>query len=144
MQTTQGAIRGSLWVRKPSVVDEDRTTLVRVASGEESALEDIYARFGPSLFGHLLTLTPDRQLAEEILQDTLLVAVWRSASTYGWLRVADAGESGGGGGLSRAQLGRYEALVLPCPTNRNPTTTAIFPLSVLNRREVLSKTIHAF
>ena len=82
MQTTQGAIRGSLWVRKPSVVDEDRTTLVRVASGEESALEDIYARFGPALFGYLLTLTPDRQLAEEILQDTL-VAVWRSARTYG-------------------------------------------------------------
>ena len=126
MQTTQGAIRGSLWVRKPSVVDEDRTTLVRVASGEESALEDIYASFGPALFGYLLTLTPDRQLAEEILQDTL-VAVWRSASTYGGPRVADAGESGGGGGLTLAQLGRYEALVLPCPTNRNPTTTAIFP-----------------
>lgn len=62
-------------------VDDDRLLLRRVAAGEEKALAEIHDRFGRSLFGYLLTLTRDRQLAEEILQDTL-VAVWRGAGSY--------------------------------------------------------------
>ena len=60
---------------------EDRSVLAGVASGDKGALEDLYARFGRPLFGYLLTLTPDRGLAEEILQDTL-VAVWQNAGAY--------------------------------------------------------------
>ncbi len=60
---------------------EDHRLLERVASGERRALEEIYTRHGRELFRYLHTLTPDRQVAEEILQDTL-VAVWRGAGTY--------------------------------------------------------------
>ena len=62
-------------------VDGDGLLLRRVASGDERALAELYDRFGRSLFGYLLSLAPDRQLAEEILQDTL-VAVWRGAGSY--------------------------------------------------------------
>ena len=62
-------------------VDRDRLVLERVAAGERAALEEVYARFGGALFRYLLTLAPDRRVAEEILQDTL-VAVWRGAGTY--------------------------------------------------------------
>lgn len=44
-------------------------------------MSELYDRFGRPLFGYLLTLSQDRQLAEEILQDTL-VAVWRGAGSY--------------------------------------------------------------
>lgn len=66
---------------RPSV-DEDRRTIARVVSGDRAALEQVYSRFGGTLFRYLVTLTSDRQIAEEVLQDTL-VAVWRSAATYG-------------------------------------------------------------
>ena len=62
-------------------VDGDRLVLERVAAGERAALEEVYARFGGSLFRYLSTLASDRRVAEEILQDTL-VAVWRGAGTY--------------------------------------------------------------
>lgn len=53
----------------------------RVGAGERAALEEVYARFGGELFRYVLTLSRDRQTAEEILQDTL-VAVWRGADTF--------------------------------------------------------------
>ncbi len=65
--------------RRPA--EDDRLLLRRVASGDQNALAELYDRFGRTLFGYLLTLAPDRRLAEEILQDTL-VAVWRGAGSY--------------------------------------------------------------
>lgn len=60
---------------------EDLELMRRIASGEHRALEELYARHQLALFGYLLGLSPDRETAEEILQDTLL-AVWRSAGSY--------------------------------------------------------------
>lgn len=80
MRTAHGTVGGEIWVRERPP-DEDGLLLRRVASGDERALEEIYARFGRSLFGYLLKLAPDRRLAEEVLQDTL-VAVWRGAGSY--------------------------------------------------------------
>ncbi len=79
-ETSYGAVWGNLSLRhRPA--DGDVEIIARVAVGDEDALEKVYARFGNSLFRYLLTLTSDRRLAEEILQDTL-VAVWRGANTY--------------------------------------------------------------
>lgn len=75
----QGAGRGIIRVNR--YPDDARKVVSRVASGDRRALEEIYARHGRELFRYLLTLTPDRHLAEEILQDAL-VAVWRSANSY--------------------------------------------------------------
>ena len=66
---------------KRPATDEDRSVLAGVASGDRRALEELYACFGRLLFGYLLTLTLDRGLAEEILQDTLVV-VWQNAGAY--------------------------------------------------------------
>jgi RNA polymerase sigma-70 factor (ECF subfamily) len=59
----------------------DGPLIERVASGDRRALGEVYARFGEALFGYLLAITKDRQLAEELLQDTL-VAVWQNAGTF--------------------------------------------------------------
>lgn len=63
------------------VADEELLIIERIASGEKEALEEIYERFGQALFRYILRLVGDRQLAEEVLQDTL-VAVWRGASRF--------------------------------------------------------------
>lgn len=72
-------------------VDPDRSIVARMAGGDAEALGELYGRYRRPLFSYLLLLTPDRGLAEEILQDTL-VAVWRGAGRFegrasvrGWL-----------------------------------------------------------
>ncbi len=76
----QGAAQEIVSVSDHSA-DPDRLALARLARGDTSALEDIYSRFGRTLFRYLLTLVPDQQVAEELLQDTL-VAAWRSAGSF--------------------------------------------------------------
>lgn len=65
--------------KRPS--DADLLTIERIAAGDKRALEEIYSRFGKMLFRYILTLVVDRQLAEEVLQDTL-VAVWKGAHRF--------------------------------------------------------------
>ncbi|MET7401134.1 sigma-70 family RNA polymerase sigma factor [Dactylosporangium sp. NPDC005572] len=62
--------------------ETDAELLARVAGGDGDALVGLYERHARRLLGYLLRLAGDRMTAEEILQDTLL-AVWRSAGTYG-------------------------------------------------------------
>lgn len=62
-------------------VDDDREVVKRIACGDRQALSELYTRYQRPLFNYLLQLTPDRGLAEELLQDTL-VATWRSAGSY--------------------------------------------------------------
>jgi RNA polymerase sigma factor (sigma-70 family) len=61
---------------------DDAELVRRVAQGERSALEALYARHQLALFRYLLHFTADRGVAEELLQDTL-VAVWKSAGSFG-------------------------------------------------------------
>lgn len=61
--------------------DEDARLLALVAAGERTALTALYERWRRPLFAFLLTQTPDRAVAEEILQDTL-VAVWQGAGCF--------------------------------------------------------------
>ena len=59
----------------------DADLLARIAGGNRTALADLYQRHQRPLFRYLCQLTPDRGLAEEILQDTL-VAAWRGAGGF--------------------------------------------------------------
>lgn len=59
-----------------------RRLLAQVGAGDREALAQLYTRYRQSLFQYLTQLTPDYGLAEELLQDTL-VAVWRSAGSFG-------------------------------------------------------------
>jgi RNA polymerase sigma factor (sigma-70 family) len=61
--------------------DDDLQTIRRIAAGDREALTELYLRYRQPIFRYLLQLTPDRGLAEELLQDTL-VAVWRSAQGF--------------------------------------------------------------
>lgn len=61
--------------------ERDGELLQRIAGGDRQALADLYAAHRLPLFHYLLHLTPDRGIAEELLQDTL-VAVWRNAAGY--------------------------------------------------------------
>ncbi|HUX88529.1 MAG TPA: RNA polymerase sigma factor [Chloroflexota bacterium] len=61
--------------------DDGRRILERVAARDRDALNELYARYQAVLFRYLYQLAGQRELAEEILQDTL-VAVWKSASQF--------------------------------------------------------------
>ena len=59
----------------------DETLLKRIAAGEPPAMQDLHAAYADRLFRYALLRTRDRQLAEDVVQETML-AVWRSASAY--------------------------------------------------------------
>jgi RNA polymerase sigma-70 factor, ECF subfamily len=74
-----------------ALLAEDSNVVARMAQGDRQALAELHARYGRSLFGYLCVLTDDPELAEELLQDTLLAA-WTGAggyagqaSVFGWL-----------------------------------------------------------
>jgi RNA polymerase sigma-70 factor (ECF subfamily) len=71
---------GNRWERERNG-DAGREIVARIAAGERQALDTLYQRYAQPLFGYLLTLTSDRGLAEEILQDTF-VAAWRAAERF--------------------------------------------------------------
>jgi RNA polymerase sigma-70 factor (ECF subfamily) len=64
-------------------VEADHWTLLitEIAQGNRHALAELYAAIQRPLFLYLCQMTPDRGLAEEILQDTL-IAVWKGASSF--------------------------------------------------------------
>jgi RNA polymerase sigma factor (sigma-70 family) len=72
--------REATWV-SGHPADEGQRVLNRIARGDRAALADLYDVHQMALLRYLLSLTDDRGLAEEILQDTL-VAVWKSAGTF--------------------------------------------------------------
>lgn len=55
--------------------------MARLAAGDLRALEELYDRHAPVVFGMLSHLIPDRRDREELLQETFL-AVWRHAGAY--------------------------------------------------------------
>jgi RNA polymerase sigma-70 factor (ECF subfamily) len=55
--------------------------LVRVAKGDRDALRDVYSATSAKLFGVCLRILPDRQEAEDVLQEAYLT-VWRKAGTF--------------------------------------------------------------
>jgi RNA polymerase sigma factor (sigma-70 family) len=67
-------------------VDADESLLGRVRSGDRDGLETLYRRHGPSLIALLTRILDDRQMAEEVIQDTFL-AVWNGAAFDGRSRV---------------------------------------------------------
>ncbi len=77
----------------PAAVDGDRHLLGRAAAGDSRAFEVLVERHADRVFGLALRLVGDRQVAEEVTQDTFLrlsrslgrLCVERTIA--GWLRV---------------------------------------------------------
>src|SRR5215211_6253200 len=62
--------------------EADDATLVReVAAGSESALGHLYDRYVDAVFAAASRLTGDRQVAEEVVQETFL-ALWNRAELF--------------------------------------------------------------
>jgi len=70
-----------LRVGPPNTDEADISLLRRIAAGDREALSELYEQYQRALFRYLCQLIPERGLAEEVLQDTL-VAVWRSAGSF--------------------------------------------------------------
>lgn len=58
-----------------------RNALERIASGDESALEELYRAYGQAVFAFIATRMSDRDAAEEVAADTWL-GCWRSARSF--------------------------------------------------------------
>lgn len=61
--------------------DPDRTCMSRMAAGDTRALEELYDRHAPMLYGLVLRIVGRVSDAEEVLQDAWLQA-WRRAGTW--------------------------------------------------------------
>ena len=71
--------------RAPAKSDDARErlvdALVRVARGDRAALGDVYSATSAKLFGVCLRILPDREEAEDVLQEAYLT-VWRKAAAF--------------------------------------------------------------
>ena len=64
-----------------SDLDFDRTCMSRMAAGDTRALEELYDRHAPMLYGLVLRIVGKVADAEEVLQDSWVQA-WRRADTW--------------------------------------------------------------
>lgn len=62
--------------------EQARGLVERMAAGDRAALAELYGGEAPALLAYLRLFTSDRDLAEEIVQDTFLAA-WRAAADFG-------------------------------------------------------------
>jgi len=59
----------------------DRTTLARVASGDQRAFSELYDRLSRPLYSLILRMLGDADEAQDVLQDAFL-QIWRRAAKY--------------------------------------------------------------
>lgn len=59
----------------------DRLLLKKVAYGDRDAINELYERYFPRIFGFLYRLSHNYSLAEEVVNDTMLI-VWQSADKF--------------------------------------------------------------
>lgn len=64
-----------------SATERTQRLVARMAAGDRAALAELYAIEGGALFAYLRHLTDDRELAEEVVHDTLLAA-WHGAADF--------------------------------------------------------------
>lgn len=65
----------------PADQAQDVDLVQRIAGRDESALRELYAAYGQRLYAYALRLTDDPALAEDVVQDALVV-VWNLAGSY--------------------------------------------------------------
>ena len=84
LQSSEEAVVGR--PDRPVASDEGRTQsrealLQACASGDQTALHNLYKGTAPQLFGLAMRMLRRRDLAEEVVQDSF-VRIWRSAHTF--------------------------------------------------------------
>jgi len=63
------------------IQETDIDLIRRIAAGEEDALRSLYAAYGQRLYAYAISRTGDADLAEEVVQDSL-VAVWQGSHRF--------------------------------------------------------------
>lgn len=63
------------------ISDREKALLSRIAAGEPGALQELYQRYAKQMYTYSFRLVNDPQIAEDVLQESLL-AVWQSAHKY--------------------------------------------------------------
>lgn len=61
--------------------EQDLDLIRRIASGDENAMRELYAAYGQRLYAYALRLTNDHAAAEDVTQETLVIA-WRTAGQF--------------------------------------------------------------
>jgi RNA polymerase sigma-70 factor (ECF subfamily) len=61
--------------------EQDLDLIRRMASGDENAMHGLYAAYGQRLYAYALRLTNDHAVAEDVTQETLVIA-WRTAGKF--------------------------------------------------------------
>jgi RNA polymerase sigma-70 factor (ECF subfamily) len=64
-----------------SDLSDDVALVKRIAAQNDAALHALYARYGQRMMAYALRLTQDHAVAEDVVQDALVV-VWRSAGRF--------------------------------------------------------------
>lgn len=78
---TSSGMRVVAPVESGEASDPDVAVLRRMTAGDEDALAVLWSRHAGSLLSYLIGVLPDRGMAEEVVQDTMLAA-WRGAGRF--------------------------------------------------------------
>ncbi len=77
----QTTLKKGPWTTAMDESQEDVSLAKRIAAGDESALRELNAQYGKRLYAYALRLTGDQAVAEDVVQDVLVV-VWKTANRY--------------------------------------------------------------
>ncbi len=69
------------WLTAMAEPDHENELVQRLVAEDDSALCELYAAYGQRLYAYALRLTGEPALAEDVLQEALVV-VWRTAKNY--------------------------------------------------------------
>ncbi len=64
-----------------STREQDCDLVARIVAGDENAVRDLYAAYGQRLYAYALRITGNPSTAEDVTQDTLVIA-WRTAHKF--------------------------------------------------------------
>ncbi len=67
--------------RSMAAQEQDLDLIRRMTVGDENAIRELYATYGQRLYAYALRLTNDPAIAEDVTQETLVVA-WRTAGSF--------------------------------------------------------------
>ncbi len=74
-------LKKEAWPVKAAPSETDMNLVRSIASGDDSALRDLYTLYGQRLYAYAVRLVCDPALAEDVVQETLVI-VWHSAGSY--------------------------------------------------------------